>query len=164
MLRFLWLKDAADCPTPADGFLPPAEISAADRERVLALLGQLTERPPTEIDLADVAAAPDTFIVAAVANDEPGLPEGIVGMATLIRLRKLTGLSGHVEDVVVDEACRGRGLAKTLMGHLHDAGRALKLKHINLTSQPQRETANRLYQQLGYERRDTNAYRLTLIP
>jgi ribosomal protein S18 acetylase RimI-like enzyme len=30
---------------------------------------------------------------------------------------------------------------------------------VDLTSRPSREAANRLYQQLGFERRETNVYR-----
>jgi ribosomal protein S18 acetylase RimI-like enzyme len=35
-------------------------------------------------------------------------------------------------------------------------------RHVNLTSRPSREAANRLYERLGFEARDTNVYRLTL--
>ena len=33
---------------------------------------------------------------------------------------------------------------------------------VDLTSRPDREAANRLYQRLGFERRTTNVYRRTL--
>ena len=32
-------------------------------------------------------------------------------------------------------------------------------KDVNLTSRPSREVANRLYERLGFHRRDTNLYR-----
>jgi ribosomal protein S18 acetylase RimI-like enzyme len=35
-------------------------------------------------------------------------------------------------------------------------------KHVSLTSRAARETANRLYQRLGFDRYETNVYRLTL--
>lgn len=38
----------------------------------------------------------------------------------------------------------------------------LGLRRLDLTSRPSRETANALYQSLGYVRRDTNVYRLRL--
>lgn len=39
----------------------------------------------------------------------------IVGTATLVAAPSLTGMRGHVEDVVVDEAERGRGIARLLL-------------------------------------------------
>lgn len=70
------------------------------------------------------------------------------------------GAVGHVDDVVVDEASRGQGLGRRLMEAVHAEARRLGLRHLDLTSRPSRESANALYQSLGYERRDTNAYRL----
>jgi ribosomal protein S18 acetylase RimI-like enzyme len=35
-------------------------------------------------------------------------------------------------------------------------------KTVDLTSRPSREAANRLYQRVGFERRDTNVYRYRL--
>jgi ribosomal protein S18 acetylase RimI-like enzyme len=34
--------------------------------------------------------------------------------------------------------------------------------HVELSSHPSREPANRLYRRLGFERRETNVYRHTL--
>ncbi len=45
-------------------------------------------------------------------------PDGsspIVGILTLIVYRVPTGIRAHVEDVVVDEAMRGKGFGKELM-------------------------------------------------
>jgi ribosomal protein S18 acetylase RimI-like enzyme len=35
-------------------------------------------------------------------------------------------------------------------------------RHLNLTSRPDREAANRLYRRLGFDHRETNVYRLML--
>jgi ribosomal protein S18 acetylase RimI-like enzyme len=74
------------------------------------------------------------------------------------------GLVGHVDDVVVDEALRGHGIGRLLMEAVHAEARRLGLRHLDLTSRPARQAANALYQSLGYERRDTNVYRLRLLP
>jgi hypothetical protein len=37
-----------------------------------------------------------------------------------------------------------------------------KVQAAELTSQPAREAANAMYQKLGFEKRDTNVYRLNL--
>jgi ribosomal protein S18 acetylase RimI-like enzyme len=67
-----------------------------------------------------------------------------------------------IEDVVVDETLRGRGTGAALT----QAGIALARERgagaVNLTSRPSREAANRLYQRLGFQQRQTNVYILRL--
>jgi len=72
------------------------------------------------------------------------------------------GRSGYVHDVVVDEAYRGKGIAERLNRRLIEEAQRLGMRHIDLTSGPEREAANRLYLKLGYERRATNVYRKKL--
>lgn len=86
----------------------------------------------------------------------------IVGMATLCVFSMLSKTIGFVEDVVVDEAYRGRGLGTLLMQKLIQRARARRCAHVELTSRPSREAANALYLKLGFEQRDTNVYRLKL--
>ena len=87
----------------------------------------------------------------------------IVATATLTLLTTLTdGLVGRVEDVVVSQSARGSGIGRQIMAALHAEARRCGVVHLDLTSRPEREAANALYQSLGYERRDTNVYRLTL--
>jgi selenocysteine-specific elongation factor len=61
----------------------------------------------------------------------------------------------------VDENARGRGVGEAL--NLEAIRRALELgaRTVELTSRPSREAANRLYQRLGFVRRDSNLYRYT---
>lgn len=83
----------------------------------------------------------------------------IVGMLSLVIMKIPTGNKAWVEDVVVDQNARGQGLGKSLMDHaLAEAGK-LGVKTIDLTSRPSRKNANRLYQSLGYQIRETNVYR-----
>jgi len=81
-------------------------------------------------------------------------------MMTLVVFRIPTGVRAWIEDVVVDEAARGRGVGEALnrvaIQRAHDAG----ARTVDLTSRPSREAANRLYSRLGFEQRDTNVYRL----
>jgi ribosomal protein S18 acetylase RimI-like enzyme len=73
-----------------------------------------------------------------------------------------TGIRAWIEDVVVDEAARGRGVGEALNRHALDRARAEGAKTIDLTSRPTREAANRLYLRLGFVPRETNIYRFTL--
>jgi ribosomal protein S18 acetylase RimI-like enzyme len=67
-----------------------------------------------------------------------------------------------IEDVVVDESARGRGVGEALNREALDRARGLGAKTVDLTSRPSREAANRLYQRLGFEPRETNIYRYSL--
>ena len=87
---------------------------------------------------------------------------GIVGMATLVTFRIPTGIIGLVEDVAVLSTWRGQGLGEALVLDLIREAKARQIKHIDLTSRRKRVEANRLYQKLGFEYRETNNYRLTL--
>lgn len=83
----------------------------------------------------------------------------IIGCATLCVYDSPTGQKASVEDVVVSSRYRGQGLGKMMMKHMIEyARRELKTVDIHLTSNPYRDAANRLYQRLGFEKRETNAY------
>ena len=93
-----------------------------------------------------------TLFVARAEGD-------IVGMLTLVTFPLATGLRARIEDVVVDEAARGRGVATALtMAALGQAWRQ-GARNVDLTSRPSRVAANRLYQRLGFQLREANVYR-----
>ena len=119
------------------------------------LLPQLSSSSPaiTQAQLEEVLAAPLTVLFAARSNDE------IVGLLTLVVFRIPTGLRAWIEDVVVDEAARGRGVGEALNQAALSEARRRGAKTVDLTSRPSREAANRLYQRIGFKRRDTNVYR-----
>ena len=85
----------------------------------------------------------------------------ILGTLTLVTFPIPTGLRAWIEDVVVDEAARGRGVGAALTQEAvrlaHEAG----ARTVDLTSRPSREAANRLYERLGFQMRDSKVYRLT---
>jgi ribosomal protein S18 acetylase RimI-like enzyme len=83
----------------------------------------------------------------------------IVGMLTLARYPIPTGTHVRIEDVVVDEAARGGGVGEALVRAALRRARELGARSVDLTSRPDREAANRLYLRLGFQRRETNAYR-----
>ncbi|KAI7882708.1 acyl-CoA N-acyltransferase [Lichtheimia hyalospora FSU 10163] len=86
----------------------------------------------------------------------------IVGVLIVAMTPCASGTRVHIEDVVVDSSCRGQGVGTQL---LTDAIRRAKdefhARTIDLTSRPERTSANRLYQRLGFQPRDTNVYRYT---
>ena len=82
-------------------------------------------------------------------------------MQTLVTFPIPTGLRAWIEDVVVDESARGRGVGAALSRAAVRLARAASARTIDLTSRPSREAANRLYQRLGFQLRDTSVYRMT---
>ncbi len=88
--------------------------------------------------------------------------DSVVGMVTLILYRTPHKYKGVMEDVVVDKPSRRRGIGKKLLQHGIAYAQEKGVEVVDLTSNPLREEANRLYQQLGFIKRQTNIYRLTL--
>jgi len=87
-------------------------------------------------------------------------PKGkIVGKALLLHSKKLITFYGIVDDVVVDENHRGKGLGKMLTEAMINKAKELGMKHIDLTSRPHRIAAHKLYEKMGFAKRDTNVYR-----
>ncbi len=84
---------------------------------------------------------------------------GIVGALTLVVFPIPTGLRAWIEDVVVDEAARGHGVGAALTHEAVRLARADGARTVDLTSRPTREAANRLYERLGFQLRDSKVYR-----
>jgi ribosomal protein S18 acetylase RimI-like enzyme len=137
--------------------------AGADEELAAAfahLVPQLSSSsaPPTRDELAEMIAAPATTVF--LARNRHGT---IVGTLTLVVFRIPTAIRAWIEDVVVDEAARGSGAGEALNRAALDAARKLGARTVDLTSRPSREAANRLYQRLGFKRRETNVYRYDLL-
>ncbi len=134
--------------------LTPAIVDAVTR-----LVPQLSSSspPPSTAELGDIVASPATDLFIALDDDG-----GVVGMATLATFRTPTGLRAWIEDVVVDDAGRGRGVGTAVTEAMLDRARELGCRTVDLTSRPSREAANRLYQRAGFVARETNVYRYDL--
>jgi ribosomal protein S18 acetylase RimI-like enzyme len=130
------------------------EPDSALVEAIARLMPQLTSRDdaPGLLELAELAAAPGTNLL--VARDG----ETAIGMLTLVVYRAPGGLRGVIEDVVVDEAARGRGVGEALMREALALAEVAGVESVALTSRPDREAANRLYRRVGFEQRETNVY------
>jgi ribosomal protein S18 acetylase RimI-like enzyme len=130
------------------------EIFAAVSSLIKAL--STTARAPTWNEIDEVVTSPATRLFLARDGTE------IIGMLTLILVRIPTGLRGHIEDVVVAESHRKKGIGEALTKHAIAAAKTSGARTLDLTSRPSREAANRLYQRLGFKLRDTLVYRYTL--
>ena len=83
----------------------------------------------------------------------------IVATGTLCIKHTLEFTIADIESVVVSSVCRGRGYGMELMAAMVEAAKKLNVHHIQLTSNPARVAANQLYQELGFERYETNCYK-----
>lgn len=86
----------------------------------------------------------------------------IIGLLTLVVFQIPTGTRAWIEDVVVDQSARGKGVGEALNRAALNEARRRGAKTVDLTSRPSRAAANRLYQRLGFVARETNVYRYEL--
>ena len=114
---------------------------------------------PTRAQLAEMVDSPAITLLIARDSDARG---EIVGSLTLAMFRIPTGRRAWIEDVVVDSAQRGKGIGAALTREALRVAQEAGATTVDLTSRPSREAANRLYQRIGFEKRETNIYRYTL--
>lgn len=88
--------------------------------------------------------------------------ERIVGCVTLCLFHSPTGTKASVEDVVVSSAYRGQHLGKHLMEYVLEQAKAFAPIELHLTSNPMRVAADKLYQSIGFQKKETNCYQMTI--
>jgi len=119
------------------------------------LLPQLSGAPvPSRQHLERVVGHQANAVL--VARDADGV---IVGTTTLVTFPLATGIRAWIHDVVVDEGHRARGVGTALTRAALEHARAVGAWTVDLTTRPWREDANRLYERMGFERRETHVYR-----
>jgi ribosomal protein S18 acetylase RimI-like enzyme len=138
------------------------EVADCATDELLAALNKLLPQLSTTApalglaELERVIGSPSITLFVATDNGE------VVGSLTLAMFPIPTGLRAWIEDVVVDGSSRGAGVGEALIGAAVDEARQRNARSIDLTSRPDREIANGLYQKLGFVQRETNVYRFSL--
>ena len=87
---------------------------------------------------------------------------GIVGAAAVLVYATPAFVKARIEDVVVDESSRGKGVGEALVRRCIEVARGRGAEIVELQSARWREVANRLYPRLGFQLRESNLYRLEL--
>ena len=123
-------------------------------QRLVPQLGPHKICPTWDEMTALIRSEAATFLIARYPEET----SEITGILTLTIYRVPTGGRSIVEDVIVDENMRRRGIAETLMLRAIDLAREAGASGVSLTSNPKREAANKLYQSMGFQKRETNAY------
>lgn len=137
------------------------QIKEITKEIVLAferLIPQISanSKIPSEKELEEIANSKNSYLFVV---EDKGI---IVAALTFVTYRIPTGKKAWIEDVVVDNSMRGRGLGQLITQYAIDFARDIGITRIDLTSNPSRLAANKLYQKIGFEKRDTNVYRLIM--
>lgn len=108
---------------------------------------------PTREELQLIVDSPAVILLMARYEGK------LVGSLSLAVFRVPTGVLSWIEDVVVDQSMRGKGIGEALTRAALSKAKELGVKQVDLTSRPVREAANRLYQRVGFLPRQTNVYR-----
>jgi ribosomal protein S18 acetylase RimI-like enzyme len=125
-------------------------------ESFARLLPQLSRSAPAldPAALRELLAWPGNHVLVARVDGR------IVGTLTLVTFPIPTGLRAWIEDVVVDEEARGHGVGAALTNEAVRIAGAAGARTVDLTSRPSRVAANRLYERLGFQVRDSKVFRL----
>ena len=126
-------------------------------EAMQRFLDQLTTNPMelTETMFRQLLESENSHLFFLTKNNQ------IAGMLTVGIYYSPTGGKAWIEDVVVDESFRGQGLSKLLVAHAIEFVKGKQIPLLMLTSNPKRIAANKLYQAMGFGRKETNVYRMT---
>ena len=125
-------------------------------EAIQRFLDQLTTNPMilTEEMFKELLASSNSHLFFLLKDGQ------IAGMLTIGIYYSPTGGKAWIEDVVVDESFRGQGLSKLLVAHAIEFTKAQQIPSLMLTSNSKRIAANKLYQTMGFSRKETNVYRM----
>lgn len=136
------------------------EISCKVLEAINRLLSQLVTSKSiilSEVQLKEIILSTSSEIFLMYRGHE------IIGMFTIANYLTPTGHKYWLEDVVVDNRYRGQLLGKRMVEEairlVEERGKSTFM----LTSKPVRVVANKLYSSLGFEKKETNVYKMDFI-
>ena len=122
--------------------MPLSRVTIVDDELLAAfarLMPQLTKAPaPTRAEIESMLAAGAVLLIARAPDEH----SPIIGMATLATFRSPAGLHAHIEDVIVDQAMRGKRIGEDLVNGLLAIAKEMGLPGVSLTCNPRRVAAN----------------------
>lgn len=119
---------------------------------------QLISSPWHDLLLAVESAEDDN-----VKQDSPVLPEQILGMASVsVIFGAGIDKNAYLEDFVVDQSARGKGIGNLLFNAYEDWAREKGCKNLEFTCGQGREAAQQFYRDHGAATYDTNFFRKKL--
>jgi ribosomal protein S18 acetylase RimI-like enzyme len=82
----------------------------------------------------------------------------VIGIAMMANYKVVSGYKGIIEDVVVSEQHRGKGIGRKLMELLLKEAKVRKLNDVLLVSSHHRTAAIALYKSLGFNMKSSGLY------
>lgn len=136
---------------------PLQHFSTEDADAIRALVLKLGKRskPLPDEDVRTLIESPVTTIL--VARDEN---KKLIGMVTVAVYRIPYLWKAYLDDLIVDETYRGKGIGTKLLEAAVEFARNKGAAYIDFTSHPSRVKANELYERLGFKKKESNTYRL----
>lgn len=130
------------------------DLEKNDKEAMIRLLSQLTSKK-LNFDIDNLIEFPNCYCKVLEMDGE------VVGTITLVTyVVPSKGVVGRVEEIVVDESQRGKGLGKVLMKYILEFAKEMGLVRVDLTSNPKKvPAARKLYESFGFEIYDTGVFR-----
>ena len=132
------------------------ELKPGYLENINNLLSQLSDsvHTITEEGLNTLLSSSQSHLYVLESDGQ------FIGMTTLCLYQCPTGWKACIEDVVVDRNYRGKGYGTLMIEKVIEQCRKRGEVTLMLTSRPSRVVANQLYQSLGFEKRETNVYKM----
>ena len=134
-------------------------------EQVAELTSELSDALRRLLPQLSASATYDPELLRSVVEHEAStllaarVDGAVRGALTLVIYPLPTGIRAHIDDVVVDADARGHGVGAALVRTALDLAEFRGARTVDLTSRPSRAAAIRLYERLGFVRRDSNVYR-----
>lgn len=138
------------------------QLKKTDTKDIGELFNQLVKKPEdfnyfSELDIQPIIDDPNCHCVVLEYNRKA------IGFAAIVIFRTpVYGLKGRIEDVVIHNDYRGKGLGRLISQELIKIAKKKKIKNIHLTSKPDRIPARKLYESLGFKMKDTGVFVLNL--
>jgi GNAT superfamily N-acetyltransferase len=138
------------------------EVAAEATPEVHAALARLLPQLNPELPVPTMerlqAIIADPAVALLLARDG----EQIVGTTTVVVYTTPFWIKARLDEVVVDESARGKGVGAALVKASLDVAREKGVEVVELQSGVHRKEANRLYPRMGFKLRETNVYRIVL--
>src|SRR5690606_41083264 len=122
------------------------------KSKIAALFRQLSPNKQ-QVDLNEVLDAANCIVLSTCFIDGE-----VVGIASMANYKVISGNKGWIEDVVVDENYRGKGIGRKLVEKLLNLAEEQKLSEVLLFTEPHREEAIKLYESLNFHKKESDIY------
>lgn len=132
------------------------QLQIGDEKKLTPLFKVLTGK---EVLIDSTSLVSDPGAICLVIEEDGNL----IGFGSLIIHKVPTkGEVARLEDIIIAENHQGKGLGRMLVLRLLEIAKERKISKINLTSNPMRVGAQKLYESVGFTRRNTDTFVMIL--